>query len=89
MADRDFERQMAGYGLTTVNVHYWMPDHRSLLQQFTFQQYDLAPRFPRLTEFLDFWRSDIEAVLHSVQIAHAHLIGPTEWKAVDGIISIN
>lgn len=89
MADGDFQRQLEGYGLTTVEVHFWMPDHRSLLQQFIFQQYDLAPRFPRLGKFLDFWRSDIDAVLHSVRVAHKHLIGPAEWQAVDGVISIN
>ena len=42
MADRDFELQVQGYGLTTVQVHFWMPDHRSLLQQFVFQQYDIT-----------------------------------------------
>ena len=89
MADGDFQRQLEGYGLTTVQVHFWMPDHRSLLQQFVFQQYDLAPRFPRLGEFLEFWKRDIEAVLHSVCIAHKGLIGPAEWQAVDGVITIN
>lgn len=85
----DFARQMAGYGLTTVEIHYYMPDHPSLLQQFLWQQYDLAPRFPGLNRFLDYWRREIEAVLHSVRVAHNHLIGPTEWRAVDGIIMIN
>ncbi|AKM09293.1 usg protein [Croceicoccus naphthovorans] len=89
MADSDFQLQMQGYGLTTVMVHFWMPDHRSLLQQFLFQQYDVAPRYPRLSQFLDFWRTDIEAVLHSVSVAHNQLIGPTEWHAVDGVITIN
>lgn len=89
MADSDFQRQLDGYGLTTVQVHFWMPDHRSLLQQLVFQQYDLAPKFPRLDQFLDFWRTEIEAVLHSVRVAHKHLIGPAEWQAVDGVITIN
>jgi uncharacterized protein Usg len=53
------------------------------------QQYDLAPRFPELDRFLAYWRREIEAVLHSVQIAHKHLIGPAEWRAVDGVITIN
>ena len=66
-----------------------MPDHPSLLQMFLWQQYDLAPRFPGLNRFLDYWRREIEAVLHSVRVAHSQLIGPTEWRAVDGIIRIN
>jgi len=27
--------------------------------------------------------------LHSVRVAHKHLIGPQEWRAVDGVISIH
>ena len=29
------------------------------------------------------------AAIHSVRIAHQHLIGPAEWRAVDGVITIN
>lgn len=89
MASSDFIRQIEGYGLTTVEIHYFLPDHPSLLQAFVLQQYDLAPRFPVLRDYLDFWRREIEAVLHSVRVAHQRLIGPSEWRAVDGIISIN
>ena len=89
MADREFLKQLQGYGLTTVQIHYFMPDHPSLLQQFLIQQYDVAPRFPVLRDYLDFWHREIEAVLHSVQVAHKHMIGPAEWRAVDGVITIN
>jgi len=89
MSDRDFARQIKGYGLSTVQIHYFMPDHPSLLQMFVMQQYDIAPRFPELDRFLAYWRKEIEAVLHSVRVAHKHLIGPAEWRAVDGVITIN
>ncbi|WP_225207785.1 usg protein [Novosphingobium huizhouense] len=85
----DFARQLEGFGLTTIQIHYYLPDHPSLLQMFAFQQEDLAPRFPRLERFLDHWRREIEATLHSIRIAHKHLIGPQEWRAVDGVITIN
>ena len=89
MGDRDFAIQVAGYGLSTVQVHYYLPDHPSLLLLFVMQQYDVAPSFPELDRFLDYWRREIEAVLHSVRVAHKHLIGPAEWRAVDGVITIN
>lgn len=89
MADKDFVRQIEGYGLSTVQIHYFMPDHPSLLQLFVMQQYDLAPSFPELDRFLDYWRREIEAVLHSVAVAHKHLIGPAEWRAVDGVITLH
>lgn len=88
MTDPDFIAQLKGYGLTTVEIRYWLPDHPRLLQQFVWQQYDVAPGFPVLHHFLDHWRSDIEAALHSVRIAHRALIGPSEWRAVDGVIPI-
>jgi Usg protein, probable subunit of phosphoribosylanthranilate isomerase len=85
----DFVRQMEGYGLTTVEVHYFLPDHPSLLQLFAFQQYDEAPTFPVLRKFLDHWTREIEGPLHSVRVAHKRLIGPQEWRAVNGVISIH
>ena len=57
MSDTDFMRQMAGYGLTTATILYRMPDHRDILQSYIWQNYDLAPRFPELHAFLDFWRA--------------------------------
>ena len=32
--DADFRRQIQGYGLSTVEVSYYMPDHPALLQLF-------------------------------------------------------
>lgn len=88
-ASDDFLRQLRGYGLSTVEIHYHLPDHPGLLQLFVMQQYDVAPKFPVLRDFLDYWRREIEGPLHSVRIAHNRLIGPSEWRAVDGVISIH
>jgi len=85
----DFLKQMNGYGLTTAEILYRMPDHPSLLQTYLWQQYDVAPDFPVLIKFLDFWRAEIEGVLHSVKVAHSHLIRPAEYRAVDGIIRLH
>lgn len=85
----DLRKQLEGYGLATVEIHYYLPDHPSLLQMFLWQQYDIAPRFPELHRFLDHWRREIDAALHSIRVAHQHLIGPSEWRAVDGVITIN
>jgi uncharacterized protein Usg len=89
MGDEALLLQLKGYGLMTAEISYYMPDHPTLLQLFVWQQYDVAPRFPVLHDFLDHWRLNIEAAIHSVRIAHQHLVGPGEWRAVDGIITIN
>jgi uncharacterized protein Usg len=89
IASRDFRMQMDGYGLTTAEIHYHMPDHSSLLQLYVWQDYDLAPEFPELRGFLDFWTETLEGELHSVRVAHQRLIQPAEWKAVDGLLTLN
>ena len=88
MSDRAFIAQLEGYGLTTAEILYHRPDAPALLQLFVWQEHDLAPDFPVLFEFLDHWRLEIRATLHSVRVAHDRLIRPAEWQAVDGIITI-
>ncbi len=53
-------RQLTDYRLTTAEILYHLPDHPALLQSFIWQDYDLAPRFPVLHQFLDFWVAQIE-----------------------------
>lgn len=83
MASRDFVRQLAGYGLTTAEILYRMPDHPAILQSYVWQDYDLHPRFPELTKFLDFWSTKLDGQLYSVRIAHARLIKPAELRMLD------
>jgi uncharacterized protein Usg len=77
-----FRRQLEGYGLTTANILYGMPDHPKLLQSYVWQAYDLAPAFPELHRFLDFWARELDGPLHSVRVAHKRLIGANEVRLV-------
>jgi uncharacterized protein Usg len=88
MSDRALLAQMEGYGPTTAGIHYYRPDAPSLLQLFVWQEYDLAPDFPVQFDFRGYWGHEIRAALHSVRIAHDRLIRPTEWRAIDGVITI-
>jgi uncharacterized protein Usg len=89
VATTDFIRQLAGYGLTTATILYRMPDHPKLLQTYIWQQYDLAPRFPVLHDFLDFWTRELEGPLHSVTVAHSRLIRPAEIVNVNGVLTLH
>jgi len=40
-----------------------MPDHPSVLQTYIWQAYDVAPRFPALTKFLEFWQRELDGRL--------------------------
>jgi uncharacterized protein Usg len=76
----DFERQLSDYRLTTAKIIYHMPDHTHLLQEFIWQDYDIAPKFPTLTKFLDFWTREIDGKLHSVYVARKDLITPGDYR---------
>jgi uncharacterized protein Usg len=80
----EMELMLKGYGLTTAHILYHMPDHPHVLQSYIWQDYDLAPRFPALIRFIDFWKARLEGPLHSVRYTHKKLISPTEWQNVGG-----
>ncbi|RJF94630.1 Usg family protein [Oleomonas cavernae] len=76
----DFERMLSDYRLTTAEILYHLPDHPSLLQSYTWQELDLAPRFPELKKFLDFWEANLDGKLHSVKVATNRIISPSEFR---------
>ena len=80
----DLERQLQGYGLTTAHILYRIPDFESVLQTYVWQDYDLAPDFPEMRKFLDFWQTSLDGPLHSVRYTHRRLIGANEWRRVEG-----
>lgn len=69
------------YRLTTAEILYHMPDHPRLLQSYIWQEYDLAPKFPALAKFLDFWTRKLDGKLHSVRVASASLVTAAEYRA--------
>jgi uncharacterized protein Usg len=76
------ELQLKGYRLSTVEIIYHMPDHPSLLQTFIWQYMDLAPNYPELNKFLDFWRQNLDGALHSVRVMSKDIIGPAKMGNV-------
>ena len=83
-ASRDLRRQLDGYGLTTAQILYRLPDHPSLLQTYVWQDYDLCPRFPVLNRFIALWLENLEGPLLSVTVAHSRLIKPAELRSFGG-----
>ncbi|HWK15774.1 MAG TPA: aspartate-semialdehyde dehydrogenase [Rhizobiaceae bacterium] len=78
------ELMLKGYGLTTAQILYHLPDHPRIIQIFIWQDYDLAPKFPALYRFLDFWNARLDGPLHSVSYTHRRLIAASEWRNVSG-----
>lgn len=84
MPNSDMRLKLGGYRLTTAEIIYHLPDYPALLQTFVWQQLDLAPHFPRLQQFLDFWHHNLEARLHSVRVANATFMDAGKLRHADG-----
>ena len=85
----DFEIQFVkDYRLTTAEICYHLPDYPELLQSYIWQEYDIAPKFPVLNGFLDFWTRELEGKIHSVQVASKKLITPGDSKFYDFEITV-
>jgi len=76
----DLKPQLRDYRLTTAEIFYHLPDHPLLLQTYLWQDFDLAPKYPVLQQFLAFWENKLEGRLHSVRLASAALITPGVWQ---------
>jgi uncharacterized protein Usg len=85
----DFRKQIEGFGLTTADITYRLPDHPGILQQYIWQQYDKAPTFPELNRFLEFWQAKLDGLLYRVTVFHNALIGPQEFRSVKGEFRLN
>lgn len=84
MERSETELMLRGYGLTTAEFFYRMPDYKNVLNTFVWQDYDIAPDHPKLLDFIAFWHDSIEGPLHSVRFTHRKMIGPNEWRNVVG-----
>lgn len=85
----DLLKQLNNYRLTTAEILYHMPDHPGLLQTFVWQEMDIAPRFPVLCRFLDFWSRQLDGKLHSVRVASTGIIGPAEFRFANSCLTLH
>jgi len=79
----NLNKQLGSYRLTTAKIIYHLPDFEDILQEFIWQEYDLAPKYPTLHKFLDFWTREIDGKLHSVYVAKKELITPGDYRFAD------
>ena len=77
------------YRLTTAEILYHLPDHPSVLQTFIWQELDIAPAYPALHRFLEFWRREIEGRLHSVRVASAELAKPGRLRHANRVMHMH
>ncbi len=82
LQDEEFVLRLKGYSLVTVNVLYYMPDHRSILNEFIWQTMDIRPRYPRIEQFLDYWHREIDAVVKEVRVSDGECFVPSRYTNI-------
>lgn len=82
------ELQLNDYRLTTAEIIYRLPDHPGLLQSYIWQDYDLAPKYPVLKRFLDFWEGNLDGPLHSVSVGSIEIITPPKARCVSACLTL-
>ena len=82
-------KQLQDYRLTTAEILYRLPDHPAMLQSYVWQELDIAPAYPVLHKFLDFWRREIEGKLHSVRVGSLTLIRPPEIRMPGAVLTLH
>lgn len=89
MSPNETELMLNGYGLTTAEFIYHMPDYSHVLNSYVWQEYDLAPDHPKLFKFIDFWQDTLDGPLHSVRFTHRRILASGEWRNVRGEFTLH
>lgn len=89
MSVSETELLLKGYGLTTAEIFYRMPDFQNVLNTFVWQEYDIAPDHPKLFEFIEFWQEKLDGPLHSVRFVHRKELAPGKWRNVTGEFTLH
>ena len=60
---------LQNWQLVTIDVFYYLPDYRNVIQEFLWQTEDVVPELYRTHKFLNHWHKNIDAVISEVQIS--------------------
>ncbi len=85
----DMVHQLHGYRRTRAEIIHRLLDHLSMSQTYVWQSLDLAPQFPELWKFLDFWNCEIEGLIPSVKVVGTHVIKPPCTRVIKHSLTIH
>lgn len=78
--DLQVEQRALNCHLVTAEIVYHLPDYPSLLQVLIWQNLDTVPELPVLTKYIHYWRANVDGRLHSILVATASIVRPTEFR---------
>tara|TARA_B100001559_G_C16486192_1_gene616163 strand:+ start:156 stop:407 length:252 start_codon:yes stop_codon:yes gene_type:complete len=54
--------------VASVQVIYYMPDYKNILNEFVWQTEDITPEFPRIGKFIKYWDENIEGLIRDIYV---------------------
>jgi|TARA_Y100000296_G_scaffold73694_1_gene91448 uncharacterized protein Usg len=70
--------------IVLVNISYWMPEYNNIIQEFTWQTGDISPTYPKVHNFLHYWKDNIDAVINDVVLStstsHTYRRVDFDWR---------
>lgn len=74
--------------LVTIDIFYFRPDYKNLIQEFVWQTEDIIPELRRTHKFLNYWHKNIDAVVQEVLLSvNDRQIGA--YRSVDHFLQLN
>ena len=74
--------------LVTLQIYYYMPDHKHLVQEFVWSYKDVIPELHRTHKFLWYWKNNIEAPVQEIRLGVEDAYYST-YRGVDEILNLN
>ena len=71
--------------IVTIDVFYYLPEYTNILQEFVWQTEDIVPEYPRVHQFLNYWKENINAVISEVIVVDSDKY---EYRPVKEIYTI-
>jgi uncharacterized protein Usg len=74
--------------LVTIDIFYFIPDYKTLIQEFIWQVDDVVPELYRTHKFLNYWHNNVDAVVQEVLLSvNDKRIG--SYRTVDHFLQLN
>lgn len=71
-----------------LQIIYHLPEHPSILQEFTWGFEDRIPQLVKTHKFLNHWRYNIDAIISEILIS-INNSPKTDWRSVDEILNLH
>lgn len=86
---RKLPQTLSEFQVTTAEITYRLPNQPGRLETYIWQGLDVAPDYPVLSGFLEYWQRELNGPLHSVTIAACEAPGPSDLPMVTREITLH